>query len=151
MDLKEVSKDDKYFRNYALKLCGDYHFANDLVQDMYLKIINVNKDYSKFYAVAIIRNLFLDAKRKEINKDGKKIIIPVEELFYLKDLNSNFEPDDYEIKLLENFEKLPFHQRELIEESYTKSLREMEKEFNINYGYIYRELKKAKENLLKNE
>tara|TARA_R110000782_G_scaffold261169_1_gene352684 strand:+ start:248 stop:493 length:246 start_codon:yes stop_codon:yes gene_type:complete len=51
--------------------------------------------------------------------------------------------DDEEYEILNKFYKLPWYQTELIEESHGKSLRKMEREFNVNYMFIHLTLKKA--------
>ena len=148
MDLNEVAKKDQRWRSYALKISGDPFLADDLVQDMYLKIQNINREVNDFYIILIIKSIFIDLKRK------KKFVFCVED-GYLQKLHEEIQPDemfevnDQQKEIIEEYNKLPFHQRELILESYFKSLRQIESEFNINYGYIHRELKKARKKLLK--
>jgi predicted DNA-binding protein YlxM (UPF0122 family) len=59
-----------------------------------------------------------------------------------------FEPNDEEYTLLQKTKSLTFNQRELLELSYDYSLREIEATFKVNYLYIYRTTKKARETLL---
>lgn len=148
MDLGEVSKKDEHWRRYALKLTGDPFLADDLVQDMYLKIQNINREVNDFYIILIIKSIFIDLKRK------KKFVFCVEDGYLQKlheenQMDDIFEVNDQQKKIIDEYNKLPFHQKELILESYFKSLRQIETEFNINYGYIHRELKKARKKLLK--
>lgn len=141
MNLKELSKKDKYWRKVAYNICKDSMLADDIVQDMYLKLYDKNNKINDFYVILTIRSLFIDYCRN--NKT-----ISLDRLFYLEDNVNTFEPDDYEIDILESFESLPFHQREFIEESYNKSIREIAKDLNIDYGFVFREIKKAKKKIL---
>ena len=55
---------------------------------------------------------------------------------------------DYEKKILESFESQKWHQKELLSESIDKSIRQIAKETKLNYGYVFREIKKIKNNIL---
>ena len=149
MNLKEISKKDHLWRRYALKLSGDKFMADDLVQEMYLRVFKIEKEINDFYIMLTIRSIFFDKKKKKKNQ----IMVYLEDYDSLlgteDDPEKKFEINDEQKKILEDYNKLPFHQKQLIKESYSKSLRRIEKEFNINYGFAYREIKKAKKKLLK--
>jgi RNA polymerase sigma factor (sigma-70 family) len=153
MSLKTLSKNDELWRKFARKISGDKNTADDLVQEMYLKLCKVEKTLESFYVYMTMRSIFHDMKRKNSDRKRtkKELLVDQEGFFdYYTDPVEVFEADDRQNRILEEFEKLPFHQKELILESYDKSLRGIEKEFNINYGFIYREIKKAREAILKN-
>lgn len=142
--LNELSKKDKEWRKAAFVICKDKILADDLVQDMYLKLMNRTK-WNDYFVFITLRNLFLDHLRKQ--KD-----IRLEELHYLEDRTEVFEPDDEEQKILDAFDKLDWVQKELLlERANGMSLRDIQKRYNINYGYTYRETTKAKEEILKNK
>jgi len=146
MSLELISKKDHIWRAYALKLTGDKNTADDLVQDMYLKIYNVKADLNDSYIFTALRFIFYDKiKRKDI------LCFPEDWFFSEVKALENFEIDDNQKCIIDRFEKLPFHQKQLIIESQNKSLRQIQKEFNINYGFVHRELKKARNKLFKNE
>ena len=131
--IKELSKKDKYWREVAFKFCKDKSLADDLVNDMYLKIMH--KEYcNDFYVIFTIKHLWLThtKRKKTCGLD-----------YPIKDTSAEFEYDDKEQKIIDKFNKLPFHQQELIVEHYDKSYRDIEKEFNINYAYAYREIHKG--------
>ena len=143
MILEELSIYDAKWREIAMRICNDYDLAQDLVQLMYLKLMNRTK-FNDYFITITLRNLFIDLKRKQ--KD-----IRLEELHYVIDHTTNFEPDDKQQKLLEEFERLDWVSKELLlEKSTGKSYRQIQKEFNINYGFSFRQVKKAKEQILKN-
>jgi len=142
--LEELSKKDKEWRKAAYLICKDKMLADDLVQEMYLRLMNRTK-WNDYFVYITLRNIFLDRLRKQ--KD-----IRLEELHYLEDRTEVFEPDDEEQKVLDAFDELDWVQKELLlERANGMSLRDIQKRYNINYGYTYRETTKAKEEILKNK
>jgi len=140
--LEELSKKDKEWRKAAYLICKDKMMADDLVQEMYLRLMNRTK-WNDYFVYITLRNLFLDRLRKE--KD-----VRINELHYLEDRTEVFEPDDEEQKVLDAFDKLDWVQKELLlERANGMSLRDIQKRYNINYGYTYRETTKAKD-IIKN-
>lgn len=144
MDLTNISKNDKRWREIAFAFSRNKSIADDLVQEMYLKVSKLDKEINDYYIIVIIKNLW-------INRVKKKKDTPIHNLHYLKDNTNTFEPDDVQYEFLKRAESLPFHQLEFLKESFSKSLRDIEKEFNINRMFIQRELKKAKNKIKKNE
>ena len=144
--LESLAKKDKKWRQIALSICKDKGLADDIVQDMYLKAIKYNKPLNDAYIYFIIRSLFLDHCR------NKKHSINIDDLHYLKDNVGTFELNDTELEILERYKALDWKQQQLIEESYDKSLRQIEKEFPlINYAYAYREMHKGIKQVLGKE
>tara|TARA_R110000803_G_scaffold31702_2_gene70403 strand:- start:3509 stop:3949 length:441 start_codon:yes stop_codon:yes gene_type:complete len=141
--LDELSKKDKEWRKAAYVICKDKMLADDLVQEMYFKLMNRTK-WNDYFVFITLRNLFLDRLRKQ--KD-----VRLEELHYIEDRTEVFEPDDEEQKILDAFDKLDWVQKELLlERANGMSLRDIQKRYNINYGYTYRETTKAKD-IIKNK
>ena len=144
MILKELSKHNEKWHAIALRITNDYDLAQDLVQEMYLKLMNRTK-WNDYFVTITLRNLFIDHIRKQ--KD-----IRLEELHFVMDRTESFEPDDEQKELLDEFNKLDWVKQELLWERATgRSLREIEKMFNINYGYSYRQTTEAKKQILKNK
>ena len=142
MILDELSKKDKLWRQIALRICGDKMLADDLVQNMYLKLMNKTR-WTDYYVTNCMYWIFLDLKKKA--KD-----VRMEELHYVEDMTRTFEPNDEQQLVLDEFDKLDWVRKELLLERIDKSLRQIEREFNINYGYAYRETTKAKEQIKNN-
>ena len=141
--LNELSKKDKEWRKAAYLICKDKMMADDLVQEMYLRLMNRTK-WNDYFVYITLRNLFLDRLRKE--KD-----VRINELHYLEDRTEVFEPDDEEQKVLDAFDELDWVQKELLlERANGMSLRDIQKRYNINYGFTYRETTKAKD-IIKNK
>ena len=136
--LKHLAKKDKYWREIALKICKDKMLADDLVNDMYLKLYEVKKQISDFYVIITIRNLYYDYLRE------KKKTVSINNFYDVTQDDTNFELDDYQLELLD---RLNWVEKGYLEMSFDLSLRQIQKELNTNYGYIYRTIKKAKEKI----
>ena len=141
--LEDICKKDKEWRRVAKKICGCQIMADDVVQDMYLYFQNNKKEINDYYVFLTIKTIYLQKLRKE-----KKIIKVVD--WSLIENTIKFEDGlerretDREKKLLDALNALPFHQRELLLENQTLSLRKIQKRFNIDMHFAYREIKKAK-------
>mgnify|MGYP003626648488 CR=1 FL=1 len=135
-NINELALHDKKWRSIALRITTNKSSADDLVQEMYMKLMELDKEVNDYYVTLTLKSLFIDSIRKNKTQgllDGEKI----------RDTSSDFEPDDEEQELLEKIKELPYHQQEFLEESYDRSLREIEEIYKINYGYINREIHKA--------
>ena len=131
--LELLAKKDNYWRQIAYKICKDKYLANDIVNDMYLKLADNEKAKNDFYVVIVIRNLFIDT-----TKERKYITIDEN---FTKEVNTNYELDDNELQLIDSLE---WWERDLIELSHDYSLRELGKKLNINYAFIHRTIKRVR-------
>ena len=133
--IKKLAQQDKRWRLAAYNISGDKDLSNDLVQDMYLKIYEYGYTEIKASLIyKIIKNLFID----HCNSIKTS---PFELVEGLQCTEVNYGADDKEQKVLDSFNKLDWRQKELIEESYTKSLRDIQKDFPlIHYAYAYRQI-----------
>ncbi len=131
--LELLAKKDNYWRQIAYKICKDKYLADDIVNDMYLKLADNEKAKNDFYVVIVIRNLFIDTtkERKYITIDDN----------FTKEVNTNYELDDNELQLIDSLE---WWERDLIELSHDYSLRELGKKLNINYAFIHRTIKRVR-------
>ena len=93
--LKHLAKKDKYWREIALKICKDKMLADDLVNDMYLKLYEVKKQISDFYVIITIRNLYYDYLR------DKKKTVSINNFYDVTQDDNSFELDDYQLELLD--------------------------------------------------
>jgi len=129
--IEELSKKDALWRKVAINICKDKQLADDLVQEMYLKLYECKKQINDFYVVIVLRNLFLDT----IKQKNKRKQVDIDSFYDIEANTSNFEMDDEETKIVNEMYWLAKGYFEL---SYDMSLREMAKELNTNYMYIYR-------------
>jgi len=164
MSLIELSKKDSYWRGIALKICRNKFLADDIVQEMYIKLCNNDKCKNDFYVIIVMRNIFLDTIKKEKiltslasenniqmkqlsndfnDNDDKEIEMNVIDYFDVEDksINHKFEYSDNEQKFIDN---LKWYEKELIELTSDYSFREIEKIYNINYQFVRRILNKTK-------
>jgi RNA polymerase sigma factor (sigma-70 family) len=138
--LEELAKKDTYWRKIAFNICKDRYLADDLVNEMYLKLHDCKKQINDFFVIIVIRNIFLDLKRK-------KGTLHLYDFYNLESDVNEFEVDDIDKIILDAYNELTFSERELILLANEMSLRDIEKEFNINYGFVYRKVKFAKEKI----
>ena len=131
--LELLAKKDNYWRQIAYKICKDKYLADDIVNDMYLKLADNEKAKNDFYVVIVIRNLFIDT-----TKERKYITIDEN---FTKEVSTNYELDDNELQLIDSLE---WWERDLIELSHDYSLRELGKKLNINYAFIHRTIKRVR-------
>ena len=143
--INELAEHDVKWRQIAFNITNNKTTADDLVQDMYLKLMDKDKDLNDYYVVQTMQSIFLDSVRQTYVKNRTVGLI---EGMDVEDTTSAFEPTDEEQGLLDRINSLPYKQREFIEESYDHSLREIEGIYDINYGYIYRELHKGLDSVL---
>jgi RNA polymerase sigma factor (sigma-70 family) len=164
MSLLELSKKDSYWRSIALKICRNKFMADDIVQEMYLKLCNNDKDKNDFYVIIVMRNIFLDTIKKDKmltslasenniqikqlsngfnDNDDKEREMHKIDFFDVEDksINHKFEYSDNEQKFIDN---LKWYEKELIELTSDYSFREIEKIYNINYQFVRRILNKTK-------
>tara|TARA_R110002074_G_C12331527_1_gene647922 strand:- start:394 stop:882 length:489 start_codon:yes stop_codon:yes gene_type:complete len=141
--LEKLAQRNKDWIAIAKSICGDYHKAQDIVQDMYIKLEN-SKFKSDWFVIHTMRNLYIDQIRK--NKEDLFI-----EDINLKDYKNTFEPSDKQQIYLDRFNELPMVQQELIQESFDKSTRQIGREFNINYCYVHRQIHKGLKKILKED
>ena len=144
--LQEIAKQDHKWREIAFNICKDKTQADDLTQEMYLRIHKYKKNIDPkervWFITTILLNIFRDGKRK------KNVTVDIECFYNLETNDSKFEPNDYELEILERINKLPWIQKELLGESYDRSLRYIDKEYEINYGFVHRQITEAKKTVL---
>jgi|TARA_R110002020_G_scaffold50199_5_gene142085 DNA-directed RNA polymerase specialized sigma24 family protein len=131
--LEELSKSDDRWRSVALKICGNKQIADDLVQDMYLKVATYDKVNANF-VYKVITNLFLDSFKK-YNPES------IEPFHYLKCNDEAFEADDEQQEILDKFDNLYWIDQDLIRESYDRSMRDIQDAYPmIHYTYAHRRI-----------
>ena len=142
--LERLSKRNEDWRNLAYRICGNYDHAQDLVQQMYLKLADYKRVNDAMVAITI-KNLWLDLLKKKNREVG------IDSFHSLPYGENTFEPSDKQIEYLNRFDDLPMVQKELIQESFDKSTREIGREFNINYCYVHRQIHKGLKKILKED
>ena len=137
--LQELSKKDKLWRNIAFNICKNKFLADEIVQEMYLRFHRNPKDeVNDYYVALVLKSVYLNMLKEKTNAS-------INIFHYIEDTNIDFEPNDKEQAILDEIDNLTWTQKELLAEVYDRSYREIESIYNINYGYSYLQIKKAKE------
>lgn len=145
--IEKLSKKDKKWRLYALKICGDKTLCDDLVNDMYIKVHDSKMDLSNkkdSYFYTMIYHLFIDNKRKTKN---------------IKQLNDfsfiESEPADDGLKnrlmITEALEELHFFDCEILLHTHERSLRDNEELLGVQFTKLHYWKKKAIEKIKRTE
>lgn len=141
--LEELAKRDKDWRRMAYQICGCKMTADDLVQDMYLKFANYNKELNDYYIFFALRSIYLDSIKKA------KINIVSNEIENLSLLDSEYclDKDAFETKILLEIESLPYFERETLKVTQEISQRELARQTEISFETINKTIKKTKQDL----
>lgn len=142
--LEQLAKRDKDWRKMAYQICGDRMTADDLVQDMYLKFANYDKEVNDYYVFFAIRSIFLDGIKK------RKIEITSSELenISLKDEEYSKEEDFLKELILKEVESLPYYEREILKITTQEiSQRELARQSEIPLPTIKKTIKETKQYL----
>ena len=143
----------------TVKGFGEDFFAEDIVQESYIKIIKYCKEEQlvkdgevrKAYMYFVLRNMFLDFKKQKNNKNkvsadvlnylGEGISNDLEDIQKADALNKIFDKVDTVVKDLHWYDELLF---KLYRDS-GKSMRTLSKETGISTSSIFTTLKKCKD------
>ncbi len=142
--LEHLSKKDKLWRQRALSICKCKDLADEIVNRTYLRIYNYNIPIEKLtdaYVYSAIYNTYI-----LYCKEPKHISI--DKFYDIKDQTESSEFSDEDLEILNKANELEWWQKQLLIESYDKSLRQIEKEFNINYVFVQRHTTKAQKQIL---
>lgn len=151
--LNNLVKQDEKWREIAYKICGNKYLADDLTQEMYLKVHKYNlKEVKTGYIVTILKYLFLDIKNpnKKTKYDSFSYIDDNCNTYAQLKSYQNHGLNDQDQKIIEDFYSLPWYQQELILETEYKSLRQVQRETGINYSYVHQKTKEAREKIFNN-
>ena len=137
MILIELAKKDAQWRKMALQICKDKDLADELVQEMYIKVSNKINHLSDGYIFVTLRSIFYDSlKSKEILIDDLRIFESLEEeiIDYIID----------EIDYKELSKGLTWYERTLFEQSTLIGQRELSRQTGIHLQTIHRVNKMVK-------
>jgi RNA polymerase sigma factor (sigma-70 family) len=131
--LEKLALKDTQWRNISYSICKDRMLADDLTQEMYLRLMHINKEINDFYVILTIKNLYIDFLKQQSKT------IPLGKLdFSFETKINDFSLTDKEIEILNDFNNLKFYEREIIELASEKSLRKIAKEYNLHYAFVFR-------------
>ena len=150
MCLEELSKNHDKYIGMAFNICRNEDYSRDVVQDAYLKIYDIKQkepdtDVTDLYVWMVIFNIIQDHYRriKRIKE------ISIENALHIAVTDNIIEFDDVEQMYLNRANEFRYLDRGLLIESYDKSLRTIETETEINYGYVHKALDKTRKLILR--
>jgi RNA polymerase sigma factor (sigma-70 family) len=125
--LEQLAKRDKDWRKMAYQICGCKTTADDLVQDMYLKFANYDKELNDYYIFFALRSLFLDS----IKKRKLEIVSSEIENLSIKEDDYCRETDFLKELILKEVDSLPYFERETLKVTQEISQRELSRQTDI--------------------
>jgi len=156
--IEKVSKHHKEYIKTIHKF-GEYFYAEDLVQEMYLRLITKNKEaqvivnnkVNKYYIYLTLRSLFVDfyRQKKKIIKVGLENVLTLQQIDELQEHEAFYnltQKVNEEINNWHLYDKLLF---ELYRDS-GKSMRDIESDTGISLRSIFCTIKHCKLKLKEN-
>lgn len=135
--LEELCKRDKEWRKMAFHICKSKDLSDDIVQDMYIKFANYDKQINDYYIFFALKSIFLDYIRKE-----KPKVELSENLCNFDEYD--FESDYLKELVLSKVNKLPYFEKELLTVTQEISQRELARQTDISFIVINQTIKKTK-------
>ena len=123
-----IEKHQQPLFSFVYRFCNDYHQSQDLVQDVFLRLVKTSKQYepkAKFttYLYTIAHNVCIDHLRRKKRRNNVSLSDPVDQENQttledtMKDERANpqrdFEQKSFEQALHQAVENLPAEQREV--------------------------------------
>jgi DNA-directed RNA polymerase specialized sigma24 family protein len=128
MILAELAKKDAQWRKMAFQICKDKDLADELVQEMYLKLYNNTNLIKDGSIYTVLRNLFYD-----YTKQQKDLIVDFSNIEILDD-GDYIEPIDYKALI----KGLTWYERTMFELSTLVGQRELSRQTGIHIQTIHR-------------
>jgi len=128
MILEELAKKDAQWRKMAFQICKDKDLADELVQEMYLKLYQNTNLIKEGYIYTVLRNLFYDYAKQQ-----KDIIVDFSNIEILDD-GDYIEPIDYKALI----KGLTWYERTMFELSTLVGQRELSRQTGIHIQTIHR-------------
>lgn len=125
-----LAKDNAQWIMMARSICGNTDLANDLVQDMYLKLFDCEKEISAGYVYLTIKSIWLNG----IKKEKQNTFCDLPDNIQSEETNLEFESERHiEFKTVKAvFDSLKMHERLIIEHSYKDGRRKFARDSGIS-------------------
>ena len=139
--LQELAKLDSEWRKIATKICGDKDIADDMVQEMYLKMHKLQPKYwNKHYISYAIYHLFLN----HVKQKNKTVYL--DDVLYVDTDECNLTGD--RLRIIEVLNEMSIIDKEVLLITHEKSLRDASKDLFMSHMTLHNKKKKAFERLL---
>jgi hypothetical protein len=159
--MKWITQVAKYHKEYikTIENFGEYFYAEDLVQEMYIRLMTKNKELqvivngqvNRYYIYLTLRSLFVDFYRQK----SKVIKVDVSEILTLQQIDEIEEHEAFgdlmqkvnnELKTWHYYDQLLFK----LYKDTDKSMRDIAQDTNISLRSIFCTIKSCKERLKEN-
>ncbi len=144
--LEKLAENHKKWITIAYNMCKCKDKANDIVQDMYLKMYELNKSVDDGYIYFVIRSIFIEEKRKQ--KEFTQDLETIEYLVNKNEYNTLKQSNTFEDLKKECYDqaynKLEKHEKVIIHFSSTMGLREFARNSEISISLIQKTKRKLK-------
>ena len=135
---KLAEKHNKWL-SIAYNLCKCKEASNDIVQDMYLKMYEINKEVDDGYIYFVLRSIFIESKRKqkEFTSDNEKVFMNI--------IENETENKELILNLLKkSTNDLDAHEKIIIHFSNNLGLREFCRQSGISINLVIKVKRKLK-------
>lgn len=137
--LDKLAEKHTKWLSIAYKLCKCKEASNDIVQDMYIKMYELNKEVDDGYIYFVLRSIFIESKRKQ-----KEFTIDNEQLF-INVIQCEAENKELILNLLnQSVDNLEPHEKTIIHFSCNMGLREFCRESGISINLVIKVKRKLK-------
>lgn len=141
--ISEITAQHEKWISIATTMCGNPDQAKDLVQDMYLKVLESPKQVNQCYAYFIMRSVFIDGKRKkQPNISTESISALLSDDFFMEDIFTNEERFE---AIEATITDLKWHEQVIVTESFTNGLRKFSRDSGIGIVHVSKIRNKFKE------
>lgn len=142
--LEELAKKDKLWREIAFRITNNHDDADELVQEMYMRIPKYKKhieDITTGFIKVVLVNMFIDSKKQpNYKKEHCEDFEQIGRYAKLVTEQPKSGYSDRELTIMKRIDNLPYKDKNLLELSYAHSLRDIEKITGINYVKVSRDL-----------
>lgn len=128
--IEELYKNHDNWINYATKICGNSYDASDLVQEMYIKLHDCQKEINHSYVYCVIKNIFLDQYRK--NKVKEKTV------YYQEEYTEQNEEIDFTAAYEESLKELKTYKQLIVNFSTKEGVNNFARQSGISKATIIR-------------
>ena len=128
--IEELYKNQDNWINYATKICGNSYDASDLVQEMYIKLHDCQKEINHSYVYCVIKNIFLDQYRK--NKVKEKTV------YYQEEYTEQNEEIDFTAAYEESLKELKTYKQLIVNFSTKEGVNNFARQSGISKATIIR-------------
>lgn len=147
--IEELALKDKKWRLYALKICGDKSMADDIVNDMYLKVYDkkiTDKKDSYFYSM--MYHIFIDYKREETKNNLLKTSLKINKML---DRITEDKVLEHRQMITDALSELDIFDCEVLLHTHERSLRDNEELLGVQFTKLHYWKKRAMEKIKRTE